>query len=138
MATRQLQTIDIQTTARARFFTRGRVETLPVTVTRDGHVLVYDDIAGHYTACHGLSDRAERRIASTPQRWDVRILISDIEHGHAELLAAPQDIAAEASRWARHGHWPAGACDATVEIRPQFDASGDWPDASVLIIRVGE
>lgn len=55
---------------RARAFT-GRietvrvqvnVETLPITRERVcGLIRVWDDVAGHYTTCHSLSDAAKRR-----------------------------------------------------------------------------
>jgi hypothetical protein len=51
----------VETTARARFFSGWGVETLPVRVSAEG-VWVWDGVAGHYTACHALSRRAERRI----------------------------------------------------------------------------
>jgi hypothetical protein len=49
--------------ARARFFSNHGVETRDVMVDTDGTVRVYDDIAGHYTLCHALSARTQRRIA---------------------------------------------------------------------------
>lgn len=48
-------------TARARFF--GKIETRKCMVDEDGSILVWDNIAGHYTRCHRLSPRTERRIA---------------------------------------------------------------------------
>lgn len=59
---------DIHTTARARFF--GRVETRPVIVEPDGDVLAWDDVAGHYTRCHGLSRATQQRIAAAARRGD--------------------------------------------------------------------
>ena len=52
---------EIKGWARARFF--GTVERRRVIVEADGSVLVWDEVAGHYTRCHSLSRRAERRIA---------------------------------------------------------------------------
>ena len=47
-------------TTRAKAF--GRVETVRCRVEDDGTVLVWDEVAGHYTRCHGLSAAAKRRI----------------------------------------------------------------------------
>ena len=40
-------------------YTRGKNR---VRVYQDGSVLVWDDVACHYTACHALSQRTCRRI----------------------------------------------------------------------------
>ena len=42
----------------------GRIGTHRVRVEEDGSVLVWDEVAGHFTRCHRLSRRAERRIAA--------------------------------------------------------------------------
>ena len=49
--------------ARAKFFSTGRIQTLPVKVSSDGSVMIWDTVAGHYTRCHNLSIAAENRIA---------------------------------------------------------------------------
>jgi hypothetical protein len=53
-------------TARARFF--SRIESRKCRV-EDGRVLVWDDVAGHYTRCHSLSKRSESRIAHLASDW---------------------------------------------------------------------
>jgi hypothetical protein len=46
---------------RARAFTGDRVRAHQCLVDSDGTVRVWDSIAGHYTACHILDNRAARR-----------------------------------------------------------------------------
>lgn len=47
-------------TIRANAF--GRVETIRCLVDDDGSVLVWDDVAGHYTRCNRLGASAISRI----------------------------------------------------------------------------
>jgi hypothetical protein len=47
---------------RAKAFTGRGIESVAVMVDADGTVRVYDDVAGHYTACHALGPHAIRRI----------------------------------------------------------------------------
>ena len=49
-------------TVRAKSFSGFGVQTVRCQVDQDGTVRVYDDVAGHYTACHILSASAQRRI----------------------------------------------------------------------------
>lgn len=55
-------------TARARFFAGAGLETLRVRIEDDAalplrsRVQPYDEVAGHYTVCHSLTDAACRRI----------------------------------------------------------------------------
>jgi hypothetical protein len=53
----------IYTTARCKPFTYEKMGTYRVAICEDDTVLVYDDVAEHYTACHALSDASQRRIA---------------------------------------------------------------------------
>jgi hypothetical protein len=41
------------------YFPRGEHKIL---VMLDGEILVFDDLAGHYTRCHSLSARSQARI----------------------------------------------------------------------------
>lgn len=49
-------------TVRCRPFSGGRVAAHRVRVETDGSVTVWDEVAGHYTRCHVLSESACRRI----------------------------------------------------------------------------
>lgn len=57
------QAKEIKGQAKARFFSRGPIETRKVLVESDNTVRVWDDVAGHYTMCHSLSPRTQARIA---------------------------------------------------------------------------
>ena len=63
-------------TVRCKAFSGEGVRSHQVMVEADrvegrnvirGHVRVWDDVAGHFTACHGLSHAAIRRIRATFQ-----------------------------------------------------------------------
>ena len=69
-------TVDRYLTVRVRAFSGSGVRTHRVMVTADqvdgrdvtrGRVLVWDDVAGHYTSCHSLTPRAIARIRRTFQ-----------------------------------------------------------------------
>lgn len=47
---------------RAKAFSGFGVQTIKATVDADGTIRVYDSVAGHFTACHALSESAKRRI----------------------------------------------------------------------------
>ena len=49
-------------TCRARAFAGRGVETIRCRLDADGSVLVWDDLARHYTRCHSLTASAHRRI----------------------------------------------------------------------------
>ncbi len=49
-------------TVRCRPFTGTRVAAHKVRVETDGSVTVWDEVAGHYTRCHVLSEPTCRRI----------------------------------------------------------------------------
>lgn len=49
-------------TVRAKAFTGFGIETVKVRVDGTGDVLVWDDIAKHFTRCHSLSKSAQLRI----------------------------------------------------------------------------
>ena len=49
-------------TCRARAFAGRGVETIRCRLDADGSVLVWDDLARHYTRCHSLGKSAHRRI----------------------------------------------------------------------------
>jgi uncharacterized protein YigE (DUF2233 family) len=54
---------DVNITVRARAFSGEGMRTHRCKVDeRTGTVRVWDSVAGHYTTCHALSDRSERRI----------------------------------------------------------------------------
>jgi uncharacterized Zn finger protein (UPF0148 family) len=53
---------ETKVTARATAFAGQGVREHRFLVDTDGTVRVWDSIAGYYTACHGLSDAAQRRI----------------------------------------------------------------------------
>jgi hypothetical protein len=53
---------ETKVTARAAAFAGQGVREHRFLVDTDGTVRVWDSIAGHYTACHNLSDAAQRRI----------------------------------------------------------------------------
>ena len=55
-------TTTIEIGARAKAFSHEGVKTHRFAVDADGTVRVWDDIAGHFTLCHSLSQSAERRI----------------------------------------------------------------------------
>jgi hypothetical protein len=48
-------------TTKAKAF-NGKLTNINATVDADGTVRVWDDIAGYYTTCHGLSAAAQQRI----------------------------------------------------------------------------
>jgi hypothetical protein len=54
-------TSDREVTIRARAFTGGRIQDCQCLVSDDGSVAVWDEVAGHYTVCHSLSQSAQRR-----------------------------------------------------------------------------
>lgn len=56
--TKQDQTVTI----RAKAFSGEGVREHKCTVASDGTVRVWDSVAGHYTACHSLSESAVRRV----------------------------------------------------------------------------
>lgn len=58
---------EIKLTVRAGFWP-GRGMTLEQVRVVDGVVLVLDELTGHYTSVHSLSDRAERRILQLAAR----------------------------------------------------------------------
>ena len=47
-------------TTKAKAF--GKLANINATVDADGTVRVWDDVAGYYTTCHGLSAAAQQRI----------------------------------------------------------------------------
>ena len=49
-------------TTRARAFAGRGVEEVRCRLDADGSVLVWDDLARHYTRCHSLGQSAQRRI----------------------------------------------------------------------------
>jgi hypothetical protein len=51
----------------AAAFTGDKVRTHRATV-EDGIVRVYDDVAGHFTACHNLSSAAVEKMIRTADR----------------------------------------------------------------------
>jgi hypothetical protein len=51
-----------QGTARAKFFSGGKIETLGVIVEGET-VRVWDSVAGYYTTCHSLTADQQKRIA---------------------------------------------------------------------------
>lgn len=55
-------------TTRAKAFRGQGVQTIEALVEGDGTVRVYDDIAGYYTTCHSLSERAQARIRKLAQK----------------------------------------------------------------------
>lgn len=55
-------TNETKITVRARFFRGGPIEARKVIVETDGTICVWDNVAGYYTHCHGLTRAAERRI----------------------------------------------------------------------------
>jgi hypothetical protein len=55
------ETTDRTIQMRARAFTGGKVAMQACQVSDDGTVRVWDDVAGHYTTCHILSDADLRR-----------------------------------------------------------------------------
>ena len=48
-------------TTKAKAF-NGKLENIKATVDADGTVRVWDELAAHYTTCHGLSAAAQQRI----------------------------------------------------------------------------
>jgi hypothetical protein len=52
---------DREITMRCKAFSGEGVRTNRLRVESDGTVAVWDSVAGHYTACHSLSDSARRR-----------------------------------------------------------------------------
>jgi hypothetical protein len=55
-------------TTRAKAFAGQGVQTIQALVEGDGTVRVYDDVAGYYTTCHSLSERAQARIRKLAQK----------------------------------------------------------------------
>jgi hypothetical protein len=53
---------ETKVTARAAAFAGQGVREHRFMIDTDGTVRVWDSIAGYYTACHSLSDAAQRRI----------------------------------------------------------------------------
>lgn len=51
-------------TTRAKAFSSETARTYDFRVDADGTVSVLDSVAGHYTTCHALSARAQKRIAA--------------------------------------------------------------------------
>ena len=47
-------------TTKAKAF--GKLVPIKAKVDEDGTVRVWDDVAGYYTTCHGLSAAAQQRI----------------------------------------------------------------------------
>jgi hypothetical protein len=63
--------MDIKLTVRARFFSGQPIETRDVLIGDDGTVRVWDDVAGHYTVCHALTQSTERLIrAKAAKEYD--------------------------------------------------------------------
>ena len=52
----------VQMEFRGKVFHRCGIETANVRVDDSGAVLVWDDIANHWTTCHSISDRNLREI----------------------------------------------------------------------------
>ena len=59
---------EIETAARARFFTNYPVERRRVLVDSDGTVRVWDHIAGHFTLRHNLSKAVQTKIARAARK----------------------------------------------------------------------
>lgn len=60
---------DVFFTAYGRAFTGGRKETHKLLYSADdGIVRVWDDVAGHYTTCHRISERRQRQIIARVTR----------------------------------------------------------------------
>ena len=55
-----MQPADKVVTLRARAFTGSKLENVRCLVYANGEVRVWDSVAGHYTACHILTDRARK------------------------------------------------------------------------------
>ena len=53
---------DVKIVVRCRPWSGGNVQQARVLIQADGDVLVWDDVAGHYTRLHALGPRAIRRI----------------------------------------------------------------------------
>ena len=48
-------------TTKAKAF-NGKLENIKAAIDPDGTVRVWDEVAGYYTTCHGLSAAAQQRI----------------------------------------------------------------------------
>jgi hypothetical protein len=61
-----LKNNDVELTIRCKAFSGegARENKLLVEPGRNGAVLVWDSVAGHYTACHSLSARTQAKIRS--------------------------------------------------------------------------
>ena len=60
------QTNDVELTIRCKAFSGegARENKVLVEPGRNGAVLVWDSVAGHYTSCHSLSTRTQAKIRS--------------------------------------------------------------------------
>ena len=56
------------TTYHGQAFSSEGPGTYRVLVTPDGSVLVWDSLAGHYTACHVLTPSAQARLRAKARR----------------------------------------------------------------------
>ena len=50
-------------------FQRGKYE---FSVSDDGTISVWDDVAGYYTTCHSLSEAAQRKIGKVARELEIR------------------------------------------------------------------
>ncbi len=64
MATTVRENQDVELEMRIKAFTGEgvRLNKILVEAGRKGAVLVWDSVAGHYTTCHCLSERTQKRI----------------------------------------------------------------------------
>lgn len=51
---------------RAKAWTNYGITSALAHVTSKGAVYIYDECASHWTTCHALSSKAQRRIAALP------------------------------------------------------------------------
>ena len=56
------------TTARVKAFTGQSRRNHKLSVSPDGTVRVWDDVAGHYTSCHCMSDADLSRVRKLAQQ----------------------------------------------------------------------
>jgi len=57
---------------RGKVFSGRGIETVDVHCLENGSVLAWDDVAGHMTRCHSISERNLRAIRKTAsKRWPV-------------------------------------------------------------------